>query len=93
MKNRKLKMVLTEQNTKIENLEKQLKSKTEESDRWYRSYQDNGQIINDLHAMFDAIDGCPRTVESCDSFGGNTTLTLPSRFAAFLQTLITKVNP
>ena len=91
MGKKQLKSIITEQSAELETVKEELAaSKTTEA-MWYKNYQEQQAIVNEMHSMFDAIEGCqPRSVKVEDSWGGCSTvnLTLQARFASYLQTLI-----
>ena len=91
MKKQDMKELLQQEQEHNAKLQEDLDSTKSTSDMWYKSQQEKQRIIDEMHAMFDGIDGCSdRFVEKKDQYGGCSTvdISLSARFASYLQTLV-----
>ena len=88
-----MKELLTQEQAHNERLQKDLDSAKSTSDMWYKEKLEKNKVIEEMHSMFDGIEGCAeRYIEQKQQYGGCSTveLSLPARFASYQQTLIGK---
>ncbi len=69
---------------KIEELEKKLKSVTDDKDRWYKMQTEKNEEIEQVHALLDALPGAAGRQSQAEEPWQRKTLSLMTRLAAYL---------
>lgn len=85
------KEIIAELMQQIKELEAKLKSAEDTKSMWYKESQEKSKIIEEMHSVFDGIEGCQvRFIEQKQRYGGcsEIELSLQARLVSFMQTLI-----
>jgi hypothetical protein len=85
------KEIIAELMQQIKELEAKLKSAEGAKYLWHKESQEKSKIIEEMHSVFDGIEGCQaRFVEQKQQYGGRSEieLSLQARLVSFMQTLI-----